>query len=154
MISYLVFTFDNLQFSARLIFLVKSDTFMRLYFLFCFSNLNQSIYIRLAEVSIGYALTTNDTKSGFYLYFFLFTPHGNFNVQKHTYTKQEQCKEKKPNKQTNNIPPAKNKTKHFRVLFESITGCKDSIPIFYLKRKREGSDSVVWHTLSHREQHQ
>ena len=73
---------------------------MRLYFLFCFSNLNQSIYIRLAEVSIGYALTTNDTKSGFYLYFFfLFTPHGNFNVQKHTYTKQEQCKEKK--KQTN-----------------------------------------------------
>ena len=77
---------------------------MRLYFLFCFSNLNQSIYIRLAEVSIGYTLTTNDTKSGFYLYFFLFTPHGNFNVQKHTYTKQEQCKEKK-NKQTNNTPP-------------------------------------------------
>ena len=110
---------------------------MRLYFFFCFSNLNQSIYIRLAEVSIGYALTTNDTKSGFYLYFFLFTPHGNFNVQKHTYTKQEQCKEKK-NKQTNNTPlPAKkkkqNKTKHFRVLFESITGCKDSIPIFYLQ---------------------
>ena len=126
MISYLVFTFDNLQLSARLIFLVKSDTFMRLYFLFCFSNLNQSIYIRLAEVSIGYALTTNDTKSGFYLFFLLFTPHGNFNVQKHTYTKQEQCKEKKQtNKQITPPPPPpppKNKTKHFRVLFESIIG--------------------------------
>ena len=88
---------------------------MRLYFLFCFSNLNQSIYIRLAEVSIGYALTTNDTKSGFYLYFFLFTPHGNFNVQKHTYTKQEQCKEKKQtNKQiTPPPPPAKKQNKTF-----------------------------------------
>ena len=116
MISYLVFTFDNLQFSARLIFLVKSDTFMRLYFLFCFSNLNQSIYIRLAEVSIGYALTTKDRKSGFYLYFFfLFTPHGNFNVQKHTYTKQEQCKEnKQTNKQiTHPPPPAKKQNKTF-----------------------------------------
>ena len=139
MISYLVFTFDNLQFSARLIFLVKSDTFMRLYFLFCFSNLNQSIYIRLAEVSIGYALTTNDTKSGIYLYFFLFTPHGNFNVQKHTYTKQEQCKEKKQtNKQTNNTPPPGQKTKQNIFVF-CLNLLQDAkIPFrFFIWREKE-----------------
>ena len=64
-------------------------------------------------------------------------------MYKNTHT-QNKNSAKKKNKQTNNTPPPpKNKTKHFRVLFESITGCKDSIPIFYLKRKREGSDSVV-----------
>ena len=101
-------------------------------------------YTRLTGLSIGYALTTKDTKSGFYLYvhFFLFTPHGNFNVQTHTHTQNKNSAKKKQNKkQTNKHPPPKknNKTKtnkqktkkkHFRVLFESVTGCKDSIPIF------------------------
>ena len=83
-------------------------------------------------------------------------PNGKGLMYKNTHTQNKNSAKKKNNKQTNNPPPPppKNKTKHFRVLFESITGCKDSIPIFYLKRKREGSDSVVWHTLSHREQHQ
>ena len=145
MISYiLVFTFDNLQ----TYFSVKSDTFVCLYFLFSFSNLNQSIYTynytRLAEVSICYALTTNDTKSGFYfyVYFFLFTPHGNFNVQKHTYTKEKQCKEKNKTKNKQTTPPPqkkKQKKKHFYVLFESVTGCKDSIPIFLFEEKKRGS---------------
>ena len=88
---------------------------MRLNFLFCFSNhIHTYNYTRLAEVSIGYALTTNNTKSGFYLYvlFILFTPHGNFNVQTHTHThtQQKQCKEKtkqKTNKQTPPPPPPK-----------------------------------------------
>ena len=101
MISYLVFTFDNLQFSARLIFLVKSDTFMRFYFLFCFSNLNQRIYIRLAEVSIGYALTTNDTKSGFYLYFFFYLHHMVTLMYKNTHTQNKNSAKKKKKQQTN-----------------------------------------------------
>ena len=82
---------------------------MRLYFLFRFSNLNQSIYIRLAEVSIGYALTTNDTKSGFYIYFFFHLHHMVTLMYKNTHT-QNKNSAKKKNKQTNNTPP-RQKTK-------------------------------------------
>ena len=72
----------------------------------------------------------------------------------HTQNKNS-AKQKQNKKQTNTSPPIKktkkkNKNKTFRVLIESVTGCKDSIPIFLFEEKRGGSDSVVWQPLSHR----
>ena len=76
-------------------------------------------------------------------------------MYKHTHTKQKQCKEKtkqKTNKQTPPPPPQKKnkkKTQHFRVLFESVTGCKDSIPIFLFEEKKRGiSLSSMTHAVT------
>ena len=44
-------------------------------------------------------------------------------------------KQNKKTKQTNTPPPEK---KPFRVLIESVTGCKDSIPIFLFEEKKRG----------------
>ena len=102
-----------------------------------------------------YALKTNDTKSGFYLYvyFFLLTPHGNFNVQTHTHKTKTVQSKNKTNKQTNTTtpPPPPKKIVFWLNLLQDA---KIPFRSFYLKRKRGGSDSVVWNTLSHREQHQ
>ena len=70
------------------------------------------------------------------MFIFFLTPHGNFNVQKHTHTKQKQCKAKTKQKTNKQTSPPKKKT--FRVLIESVTGCKDSIPIFLFEEKKRG----------------
>ena len=63
------------------------------------------------------------------------------NTHTHTHkTKTVQSKNKTKNKQTNTPPPPKKKKtkKQFRVLIESVTGCKDSIPIFLFEEKKRG----------------
>ena len=123
---------------------------MRLYFLFYFSNLNQSIYIQILDLLKSVLVmhlkpTTRNPDFIFMFIFFLLTPHGNFNVQKHKHTKQKQCKAKtkQTNKQTPPPPPKKKKT--FRVLIKSVTGCKDSIPIFLFEEKKRG----IWLSTTH-----
>ena len=57
----------------------------------------------------------------------------NTNTQNKNSAKQKQNKQtnKQTNKQINTPPPPpKKKKKTFRVFIESVTGCKDSIPIF------------------------
>ena len=67
--------------------------------------------------------------------FFLFTPHGNFNVQKHTYIKQEQCKEKK-NKQI--TPPPKTKQNLLVFCLNLLQDAKILFRFFLFEEKNRG----------------
>ena len=58
-------------------------------------------------------------------------------MYKNTNTQNKNSAKQKQNKQTN-TPPPKKKKKTFRVLIESVTGCKDSIPIFLFEEKKRG----------------
>ena len=61
----------------------------------------------------------------------------NTNTQNKNSAKQKKKKnKKKKNKQTNKQTPPLQKT--FRVLIESVTGCRDSIPIFLFEEKKRG----------------
>ena len=64
-------------------------------------------------------------------------------MYKNTNTQNKNSAKQKQNKQTNKHPPPpkkkkKKKKKTFRVLIESVTGCKDSIPIFLFEEKKRG----------------
>ena len=64
-------------------------------------------------------------------------------MYKHTHTqnkKKMQCKKKKKKKKkpTNKQTPPPPEKKKIRVLIESVTGCKDSIPIFLFEEKKRG----------------
>ena len=63
-------------------------------------------------------------------------------MYKNTHTQNKNsAKQKQNKKRTNKHPPPpkkKKKKKTFRVLIESVTGCKDSIPIFLFEEKKRG----------------
>ena len=59
-------------------------------------------------------------------------------MYKNTNTQNKNSAKQKQNKQTNKQTPPPQKKKTFRVLIESVTGCKDSIPIFLFEEKKRG----------------
>ena len=58
-------------------------------------------------------------------------------MYKNTHTHKTKTVQSK-NKTNKQPPPPHKKKTTFRVLIESVTGCKDSIPIFLFEEKKKG----------------